>query len=429
MSSILEQIPAFAKGYGVAMNKLPDAPGVYFFKDAKGTILYIGKATSLRDRVRSYFSSDIMVTRGPLIVQMLERAVRVDFEQTDSVLEALILEAELVRKYKPHHNTDLKDDKSFNYVVITKEDFPRVLLVRERILYTADYAHYFGPFTNGGQLKEAMKIVRRIFPYRDSCVPCSLQRFNLRDSRRLNLCKPCFNAQIGLCPGVCSGAISKKEYARTIRNIVFFFRGKKKDLVTKLMKEMKAAAKKEEFEKATELKKTIFSLGHIRDVSLIKRENHLEVQPPSEMRIECYDIAHLGGTDTVGAMAVVENGEAVKSEYRKFKIREVKGVHDTAHLTEMLERRLAHNEWKMPGVIAVDGGVGQVNAVTNVLMKYDIQIPVVGVVKDEHHRAKMIIGDQKIARAHEKEILLADSEAHRFAIGYHKKLRGQKIEK
>ena len=388
--------------------KLPDAPGVYFFKDARGTILYIGKATSLRDRVRSYFSSDILTTRGPIIAQMLERATRVDFEQTDSVLEALILEAELIRKHKPKHNTDLKDDKSWNYVVITKEDFPKVLLVRERILKREEYAYFFGPFTNGLQLKSAMKIVRRIFPFRDSCKP--------------NSGKPCFNAQIGLCPGACSGAITKKEYARMIRNIVLFFQGKKKSLVVKLAKEMKAFARAEKFEKADELKKTIFALGHIQDVSLLKRESHLEANPPSEMRIECYDIAHMGGADTVGAMAVVLNGEMVRDQYRKFKIKNV-GVNDTANLSEMLERRLAHDEWLMPKIIAVDGAVAQVNAVKKVLEKYGMQIPVVGVVKDERHRAKMIIGDADSSRKYEKEILLADAEAHRFAIGYHKKLR------
>jgi excinuclease ABC subunit C len=412
MSNILKQI-----------KKLPASPGIYIFKDAKGGILYIGKATSLRDRVRSYFSSDILATRGPIIAQMLERAVKVDFEQTDSVLEALILEAELIKKYKPKHNTDLKDDKSWNYVVITKEDFPKVLLVRERILLGGEvskYKYFFGPFTNGSQLKEAMKIVRKIFPFRDTCTP-SLSRSNL-DNR-----KACFNAQIGLCPGVCNGTVSKKEYAKTIKNIVTFFQGKKKSLVKKLEREMKLLAKAEEFEKANTLKKTIFALGHIHDISLLKRENFPEVQPLEvgplgNVRIECYDIAHLSGTNMVGAMAVVVDGEAMKSAYRKFKIKSVE-VNDTLHLAEILERRLVHNEWVMPNIIAVDGGTAQVNAVKKILEKYGIQIPVVGVVKDERHRAKMIIGNQTLARKYEKEILLADFEAHRFAIGYHKKLR------
>jgi excinuclease ABC subunit C len=402
MSNLPEQI-----------KKLPDAPGVYFFKDARGTILYIGKATSLRDRVRSYFSSDILMTRGPLIAQMLELAKRVDYEKTDSVLEALILEAELVRKYKPKHNTDLKDDKSWNHVVITKEEFPRVLLVRERILLGGEaskYKYVFGPFTNGGQLKEAMRLVRRIFPFRDTCVP--------------NSGKPCFNAQIGLCPGICSGAISKKEYARTIRNITLFFRGKKKSLLGKLEREMKTFAKKEEFEKASEIKKTIFALSHIQDVSLLKGEYRLEVKLPDKMRIECYDVAHISGVFTVGVMTVVENGEANKNEYRKFKVKSL-GVNDTASLSEILSRRLEHPEWHYPNVIVVDGGAAQKNVVEKLLEKYGYRIPVLGVVKDEHHRPRNIIGDQTLARKYEKEILLGNIEAHRFAIAYHKKLRGR----
>ncbi|MFA5830661.1 MAG: UvrB/UvrC motif-containing protein [Candidatus Paceibacterota bacterium] len=422
MSIKKNRTPACAKA-PAGKEKLPDAPGVYFFKDARGAILYIGKATSLRDRVRSYFSSDILATRGPLIAQMLPLVAKTDYEKTDSVLEALILEAELIKKHKPKYNTDLKDDKSWNYVVITKEDFPRVLIVRERILQPDEYAYFFGPFPNGGQLKEAMRIARRIFPFRDACAPSPDGESG----------KPCFNAQLGLCPGVCSGAISKKEYARTIRHIALFFQGKKKNLIAKLEREMKASAKKEDFEKAGKIKKTIFALSHIQDVSLLKRDFHLAAKPPSEMRMEFYDIAHMSGAFTVGAMAVVENGETKIGEYRKFRIRGEKEinqggagkVNDTAHLKEMLLRRLEHPEWRFPNLIVVDGGMAQKNAAENTLKKYGYAIPVLGVVKDEHHRPRKIIGNQVLARAHEAEILLGNGEAHRFAIAYHKKLRGR----
>jgi len=394
MSNLIDQI-----------KKLPDAPGVYFFKDGAGKILYIGKATSLRDRVRSYFGADLKETRGPLIVQMIERARKIGFIETGSVLEALVLEAELIRKYKPAHNTDLKDDKSFNYVVITKEDFPRVLLVRGHNLDPKEYKEYFGPFPNGGQLKEAMRLVRKIFSFRDKCVP--------------NSGRPCFNAQIGLCPGVCIGTVDKKEYAKIIRNIILFFRGKKKDLLNKLEKEMKEFAKKEEFEKASEIKQTIFALSHIHDVSLLKKEE----MGNGPFRVEGYDIAHMSGTNTVGVMTVVSNGEAERGQYRKFRIRNVQGVNDTAHLKEVLERRVEHPEWKFPNLIVVDGGIAQKNAAEFVLKKYGFQIPVVGVVKDEHHHPKHFIGGQELVRKHEKEILLSNNEAHRFAIEYHKKLR------
>lgn len=392
----------------------PDAPGVYFFKNAKGSILYIGKATSLRGRIRSYFSGDVFRTRGPLIAAMIEQTIQVDFTQTGSVLESLFLEAELIKKHKPKYNTDLKDDKSFNFVVITKENFPRVLLTRGRNLANDKLpvtSHQFGPFPNGGMLREAMKLVRKIFPFRDTCTP--------------GAGKPCFNAQIGLCPGVCFGAITRQEYAKIVQNIILFFKGRKEDLMKKLEREMKDSARKEEFEKAQKVKKTIFALAHIRDVSLLKKEPN---SATGNFRIECYDIAHISGAFTVGAMTVTENGEANKKEYRKFKIQNSQGVNDTAHLLEVFNRRLRHPEWRFPNLIVVDGGGAQRNVAENILKEYGVEIPVVGVVKDEHHRPREIIGDQILAHRHEKEILIGNAEAHRFAITYHKKLRGKTMD-
>ena len=159
--------------------KIPQAPGVYFFIGAGGKILYIGKATSLRDRVRSYFVADVINTRGPQIVSMVEKSKTVRFKKTDSVLEALILEAELIRKYKPTYNTKEKDNKSFNHIVITDEVFPRVLIVRGRELKKTLHAprfkikDSFGPFPRGGVLKDAIKIIRKIFPFRDTCLPAA----------------------------------------------------------------------------------------------------------------------------------------------------------------------------------------------------------------------------------------------------------------
>src|SRR3989344_2275170 len=198
-------------------SKLPDEPGVYMFKKGK-KILYIGKAASLRDRVRSYFSSDLGKGRAPTIVKMVEDADSVDWQTTDSVLEPLIVEANLIKRHQPPANVDEKDNKSFNYVVITKESppaggFPRVLIVRGRELFQnwkkADIKYLFGPFPGGLSLKEALKIVRKIFPFRDKCLPC------VALAKQGKFCRPCFNRQIGLCPGVCSGEMSQEEYAKT----------------------------------------------------------------------------------------------------------------------------------------------------------------------------------------------------------------------
>lgn len=412
------------------MKKIPDTPGVYFFLDKRKKVLYIGKATSLRDRMRSYFSPDLAATRGPIIVAMIERVASIDWRQTDSVLEALILEANLIRTYKPEANTDLKDDKSWNYVVITKENFPRVLLMRGKELALRELAseftplHVFGPFPHGLQLKEALKIIRKIFPYRDNCIPAPEQ---IAAGKRP---KACFNHQVGLCPGVCDGSISKTEYKKTIRRIALLFSGKKLALIKSLERDMKAAAKEEKFEEAGRLRSQLFALNHIQDVSLIRdeyRSPSTGLGTSSSSRIEAYDVAHMGGSSHVGVMVVVENGEAQKSEYRKFRIRTATPGDDPGSLREILSRRLGHDEWPMPRIIAVDGSTAQINAAERVLKEYGIGIPVVGVVKDEKHRPREIRGNRELIKDRERDILLANSEAHRFAIGYHRADRSRKM--
>lgn len=397
--------------------KIPNKPGVYFFYKGK-EIVYIGKATSLKDRVKSYFGKDLIETRGPLLVDMVFQADKIDWHMTDSVLEALILEAKLIKKYQPKYNTKEKDDKSFNYVVVTKEELPKVIVVRGRNM--GDQKG-FGPFTNGNQLREALKIVRRIFPF--------------LDDKSKNYIE--FYKQINLVPDL----KDRKMYLENIKNIRLFFHGKKKKILQNLKKEMRAYAKAREFEKAGEIKRQIFALQHINDIALLKNETHSNFSPlrPSSskwdprgfkiatsfvFRIEAYDIAHMSGKNMVGVMTVVENGQVVKSEYKKFKIRTQSGANDIGALTEVLERRLAHKEWPYPNLIVVDGGVAQINATRKILKSLNVKIPIVSVLKDERHKPKAIMGDEASARAHKQAILLSNSEAHRFAIAYHKNMRG-----
>lgn len=389
---------------------LPKSPGVYQFIGEKGKILYIGKATSLRDRVRSYFDKGVAETRGPHIQNMVERTRRVKAIPTDSVLEALLLEAELIRAHHPPANTKEKDDKSWNHIVITGEDFPRVLIIRGKELRDGTteklfkIKRVFGPFPHGTTLREALRIIRKIFPFRDKCIP--------------GVGRLCFNAQIGLCPGVCAGIISKAEYAKTIRSIMLFCGGKKKQLIATLQREMKEASKKLEFEKAGKIKRTIFSLEHIHDVALLKRE-----APSLVIRIEAYDIAHMSGKAMSGAMTVIVDGEPDHGEYRKFTIKSVQGSNDTAALKEMLSRRFAHPEWPYPRLMVIDGGLAQKNAAEAVLKELGISIPVVSVVKDDRHRPREVLGDRRYAIPFEKEIILANAESHRFALKHHKVLR------
>jgi len=387
--------------------KLPDSPGVYFFLKSR-KVIYIGKATSLKTRTQSYFREDLLKTRGPITAEMVWKADGLKWEETPSVLEALILEANLIKKHQPYYNVKEKDDKSFNYVVITREKLPMVLVVRGRILKSYK-GSVFGPFTSGAQLYEALKILRRIFPFIDD-----------KSSKKQNYE---FYKQLGLTPD----ALSPSEiYLHNIKYLKLFFNGKKKDIIRDLKKLMMYKAKEKEFEKAQELKKQLFALQHINDISLIK--NSLETKiynREPHFRIEAYDIAHMGGKNMTWVMVVLVDGEAVKSEYRKFKIKTQSNANDTGALAEVLERRLTHTEWPYPGLVVVDGSTAQINTAKKVLAKIGKEIPVVSVVKDERHKPKDIMGDKDFARKYEKEVLLANSEAHRFAIAYHKNMRNR----
>ena len=290
--------------------KIPDKPGVYFFYKGKN-LLYIGKATSLRSRVRSYFGKDLIATRGPIILDMTVQADNLKWQETDSVLEALILEASLIKKYQPKYNTKEKDNKSFNYVCISKDKISKVLVIRGRKLNKFNYKKVFGPFPNGLQLREAMRIIRKIFPY-----------FDNNSDKKQNYQ---FYKQLALIP--------EGDYKNNIKNLILFFQGKKKKIIINLKKDMMQLAKKREFEKAGEIKKKIFSLEHINDVALIKEEkyaigtalqNRLSLSAPSSLRrahtydfsehtnssfsfrIEAYDIAHMSGKNMVGVMTVVD---------------------------------------------------------------------------------------------------------------------------
>ncbi len=394
---------------------LPDTPGVYFFRDEAGNILYIGKATSLQDRVRSYFNPDLMKSRGLRLVSMVTAAKTVTFQETGSVLEALLLESRLIKEYVPPYNTREKDNKSFTCVVITKEEYPRVLAMRIREFekrYTKkDVLKVYGPFASLTQLRSAMKIIRKMFPYRDHCMHAQG--------------KPCFNTQIRLCPGVCVDAVTPEEYKKNIDNIRRFFEGKKTELKKDLEKQMKLYANRNEFEKAAQVRNTLFALDHIKDISLIESEEVTSFKDAA-FRIEAYDVAHISGTDRVGVMTVIEGKEKMKDEYRRFKLPE-RTNDDYEGLREVMMRRFNHKEWRYPDLIVIDGGVAHKQTGEKVLAHLGLFIPVVSVVKDERHKPKNVLGRQDLVDNHKKEILLANSEAHRFAIGYHKVLRNKLV--
>lgn len=415
---------------------LPDSPGVYLFigpklkanslklkaKDSE-RILYIGKATSLKDRVKSYFSKDIAFARSLLIEKMVEEADSIKTIKTDSVLEALILESNLIKKHKPKHNTKEKDDKSFNFAVITDEDYPRVFTMRSHELQnlksnTYNLKSIFGPYPQGGSLKEALKIIRKIFPFRGQ--KDSISPRPGRGERKER--KSYLNEEIGISPKFSIG-VDQKEYAKTIKNIKLFLEGKSSEVLKNLRIEMKRLAKAQEFEKAEGKKRQIFALQHINDFALIKEQKTLV---ESGFRVEAYDVAHISGSARVGVMVVVEDEIPKKSAYRKFKIKNEEGG-DTGALSEVLERRLDHPEWQLPKLIVVDGGKAQKNTAERVLTKFGYQIPVVAVVKGLGHKPKGILGQRNIISKRESEILLANHESHRFALKFHQERRRKNL--
>lgn len=399
-------------------NSLPEYPGVYFFVGKAEEILYIGKATSLRDRVKSYFIQDMRETRGPKIELMMPQIDWIGYQTTDSVLEALLLESELIKKVQPPYNTSAKDDKSYNQIVITKEAYPRVLIVRSRDIAQGKFAdpikYSFGPFPDGGGLREAMKIIRRLFPFRDKCKSYE----ELSEAQKKNV-RPCFSAQIGLCPGVCVGSITRTEYQETLKHLRLFFLGKKDTILKNLEKKMQVAAAEQRFEDAHEIKKVLFGLKHIQDMALVKND----LGEGERHRIEAFDVAHVLGESAVGVMTVVQNSRVQTSEYRQFKLRAKHNGNDLTALEEILRRRFAHPEWPFPELVVVDGGEVHMELARNILEELMLGIPVLSVVKDDRHRPRAVLGVEALGERFKKEILLANSEAHRFAITFHRKKR------
>jgi excinuclease ABC subunit C len=437
--------------------KLYKSPGVYIFKDKNGRILYIGKAASLRSRVGSYFSqlhdanqrinANQRIANRP-IEAMIHQVADIETRQTDSVLEALILESHLIKKYQPKYNAMGKDDKSFAYFVITKEEFPRVLILRKNelenkfkyvipslsrnLLKTKEKLDpstplrsaqddinvnkIYGPYTSRKQMEIALKIMRKIFPFH-----------NLAQHSE----KGCLDFQIGTCPGPYAGAISEADYMKNIRGIKMILEGKKKSLVKKLENEMQEYSKNHEFEKAANIRNKIFALKHIQDIALISKETPLPQSLSSRgasedmerfSRIEAYDISNIFGKYATGSMIVFTNGQVDKSEYRKFKIKTIEGINDVEMMKEVLRRRLRHKEWPFPDLILIDGGLGQYNGAREVIKEVGVDIPVVALAKGPTRKGEKIFSS--IPLKMDVNFLKAiRDEAHRFAIWYHRKLR------
>ncbi|NLZ74415.1 GIY-YIG nuclease family protein [Candidatus Falkowbacteria bacterium] len=367
------------------LKTVPESPGIYFWYDKKGVILYIGRSNNLKNRLSQYFQKNI----SPRIAEMLALATDVKYKVTETLLEAIILEAKNIKKFWPKYNIVDRDDRSFIYLIIPKTSFAKPLIVRGSDLkkIPTAQAKIFGPYQSVYLLQSALRLLRRIFPY-GNCTPHSG--------------KACFDYQIGLCPGGCIDAISAKDYQKNIDSLCLLLAGEKKRLITKLMKENPNKIK---------------ALRHIQDVSLLIREDNLREVKIN--RLEGYDISHHAGKESYGAMAVFENGEANKNEYRLFKIKEAPGGDDERALAEVLLRRFKHSEWPKPDIIMIDGGSPQISFLSKVFKKNNITVPIVGISKLAGDKLVFPAGTKKelkeLAENIKATLLKLREEAHRFA--------------
>lgn len=415
---------------------LSTGPGIYLFLDEKNKIIYVGKAKNLRKRVSSYFQKNTEQNIRTNI--LISQIVNIKTLTVNSEIEAFLLENLYIKKYKPKYNIKLTDDKAYPMIKITIKDiYPKVLIVRRR---EDKESIYFGPFPNAvNMLKTVLKTIRRIFPYQ---------------SVRNHANRICLFHHLGLCscPNVLNSPEAKQEYKNNIKHIVDFLNGNTKKVISDLRKERDVLSKQEKFEKASLLQKKInaielitgplYRTSPVLDISpntydLRKKEidnllfilNTNNVYIKNLKKIECYDISNISGKNAAGSMVTFTNGEKETSLYRKFRIRKINAPNDFGMMSEVLDRRLNHKEWKYPDLIIVDGGKGQVSTALNALKKLSLKIPVIGLAKKQETIITPDLKEITLPQNSDalKLIMRIRDEAHRFAISYHKKLRSKSL--
>ncbi|MCX6810710.1 MAG: GIY-YIG nuclease family protein [Candidatus Berkelbacteria bacterium] len=404
------------------LHYLPTGSGVYQFYDSAGKILYIGKAKNLRSRVKSYFqkSEDLLETRSEAIFQMVGQVARIKTVETDSEIEAVFLEAQLINQIKPKYNSRQKDDKSFYVIEISKDEVPRVELRRVRNVDLKNKKfYYFGPYPSGEIVKRALRILRKIFPFAN----CSETKFK----RVEKLCKACLYGDINLCLAPC--VASSPEVKEQIGYLKDFLSGKKQKVIRSLSKEMKSLSRMKKYEAAAIIRDKLFALEHLNRYSIGMKDSFDDFRSGSIFaRIEAYDISNIGGDFAVGAMTVVSLGKIEKSEYKKFKIRTVSGSNDIAMMQEIIRRRFSNN-WLHPNLLVIDGGTTHLKVVNSVLSELKISIPAISIAKgpdrnkDEFHYTTPEIGQYFLKNPELKNFaIIARDEAHRFSQSYYRKL-------
>ncbi len=408
--------------------KLPEVPGVYTFWK-KNTPIYIGKSINLKSRLNSYLDLHL----SPKTLQMVREAERVTYLEVTSDLESLLLESDQIKKYKPKYNIVLKDDKHALYIVITKEEFPRILAVRKLLTINSSFLIAFGPFPSSGNVKIILKMIRKVFPFSDHKIgkkPCLYSH--------LGLCNPCPSAITGIKNEELRMK-NLKQYRQNIRNIKLVLSRKFNVVRKSLEKEMLACSRDMDFEKATTLRDKIKTLDYITQERIethefLKNPNFAEDLRNNELkslseivkvdklnRIECFDIAHLSGVSATASMVVLTDGEKNNSEYKHFKVKQSNSQSDYDSMREIALRRAKHFEdWGKPDLIIVDGGLGQVKVFNEILEQYDVKV--VGIAK---HPDRLVFPDGVKIRLVRESLNIVSrirDEAHRFARRLHHKL-------
>lgn len=360
------------------LKTLPRSPGVYFHKSKTGEIIYVGKAAILKNRVRQYFQStrDMDVKTRALVEEIEDT----DWVETESELDALFLESEMVKRYMPRYNILLRDDKSQMFVRIDmKSEWPTVSFTRNPI---DDGAHYFGPYYNGFAIKKALRYLRKIFPYYTKPPKEGL--------------RPDLDAHIGLSP---RPGTRSQDYKATLKQLIRYIEGGRKAIIRDIEKEMRLAAKLHDFEHAALYRNKLNDLKALQQRIMFGDREFLDISKDKALgdlvellgltripaRIEGYDISHMGGTNVVASMVVFTNGVSDRSNYRKFKTR-IERNDDYANMTEVLTRRLSEKNlksWGMPDLLLIDGGKGQLEAAIKALESYNLKIPVISIAKRE----------------------------------------------
>lgn len=401
--------------------KLPDLPGVYFFKDAAGAIIYIGKAQSLKKRVQSYFSRALDAKTQALVSKIADLEHRV----TGSPAQASLLEASLIKRHLPQYNIDLRDDKSFPWIRVSGENFPTVSIYRRKGKRHEPGAQYFGPYTNVTLLRQAVKEMRRIFGFR-SCKKMPRQA--------------CLYHRLKLCPAPCIKAISQAQYKEIINQIILFLESRYEELVSKLSKKMQDLSTQHKYEAAAEIRDRINALSafaqspHLRpginELEDLQRLLKLRSLP---QRIEAFDISNIFGKEATGSMVSFYRGFPDKDNYRRFRIKTVEGIDDYKMLAEIVHRRyarLVEEKLPLPDLILIDGGRSHLSIARKEIGKIGLHIPMASIAKKKENIYSLNNARPtklQSARPALNLIRRVRDEAHRFAVSYHHILRRKKI--